>query len=108
MVGPFANLSDDLIVLCDSLGRFRAHRAINSWNISPKHELAINRHILITQFRHMVALAWARLILRRFRDSVLLDITHSAADSDAFQINISLIPIEEHIMVDMIYPRGLV
>jgi hypothetical protein len=84
VVGPFANLSEDFMVLCDFLGRVRAHRAINSWNISPKHALAVNRHILITRFGHLAALAWARLILRRFRDSVLPDFTHSAADSDAF------------------------
>ena len=75
VVGPFANLSEDIMVLCDFLGRVRAHRAINSWNISPKHALAINRHILITR---------TRLILRRFHDSVLPNFTHSAADSDAF------------------------
>ena len=47
VVGPFASLSDDFMVLCDFLGRVRAFRAISSWNISPKHALAINRHILI-------------------------------------------------------------
>ncbi len=49
-VGPFANLSDDFMVLCDFLGRDRALKAINSWNISPKHALAMNRHILVSHF----------------------------------------------------------
>ena len=43
VTGPFANLSDDFIVLCDFLGRARALEAINSWKISPKHALAMNR-----------------------------------------------------------------
>ena len=84
VVGPFANLSDDFMVLCDFLGRVRALRAINSWNISPKHALAVNRHILITRFGHLAALAWARLILSRFRDSVLPNFTHATDDSGAF------------------------
>ena len=84
VVGPFANLSDDFMVLCDFLGRVRALRAINSWNINPKHALAINRHILITRFGHLAALAWARLILNRFRDSVLPIFSHTAHDSGAF------------------------
>ncbi len=42
VVGPFANLSDDFMVLCDFLGRARALKAINSLNISPKHALAMN------------------------------------------------------------------
>ena len=45
VVGPFANLSDNFVVLCDFLGRARALKAIHSWNISPKHALAMNRHI---------------------------------------------------------------
>jgi hypothetical protein len=84
VVGPFANLSDDFMVLCDFLGRVRALRAINSWNINPKHALAMNRHILITRFGHLAALAWARLILSRFRDSVLPNFSHTAHDSGAF------------------------
>ena len=60
VVGPFANLSDDFMVLYDFLGRARALKAINSWYISPKHALAMNRHILIS------SLVWAKLILGRF------------------------------------------
>ena len=84
VVGPFANLSDDFMVLCDFLGRVRAFRAINRWNIDPKHALAINRHILITRFGHLAALMWARLILSRFRDAVLPDSTFASADSSAY------------------------
>ena len=84
VVGPFANLSDDFMVLCDFLGRVRAFRAINRWNINPKHALAINRHILITRFGHLAALMWARLILSRFRDAVLPDSTFASADSSAY------------------------
>ena len=47
VVGPFANLSDDYMVLCDFLGRVRALRTISSWSASPKHALAINRPILV-------------------------------------------------------------
>ena len=71
VVGPFANLSDDFMVLCDFLGRARALKAIYSWNISPKHALAINRHILLSHFGHLASLVWAKLILGRFRDAVL-------------------------------------
>ena len=47
VVGPFANLSGDfMVLLCDFLGRARAVKAINSWDISPKHALAMNRHIV--------------------------------------------------------------
>ena len=84
VVGPFANLSDDFTVLCDFLGRARALRAISSWNINPKHALAINRHILVTRFGHLAALVWARLILGRFRDAVLPDSTQDFSSSDAF------------------------
>ncbi len=33
VVGPFPNLSDDFMVLCDFHGRARALKAINSWYI---------------------------------------------------------------------------
>ena len=59
-------------------------RAINSWNISPKHALAINRHILMTRFGHLAAFMWARLILSRFHDAVLPDYTFTSADSGAY------------------------
>jgi len=57
----FANLSEDFIVLCDFLGRARALKAINSWYISPKHALAMNRHILISHFCHLASLVGAKL-----------------------------------------------
>ena len=84
VVGPFANLSDDFTVLCDFLGRARALRAISSWNINPKHALAMNRHILVSRFGHLAALVWARLILGRFRDAVLPGSTQDFSGSDAF------------------------
>ena len=74
VVGPFANLSNDLMllmVLCDFLERVRALGTISSWNISPKHALAINRHILVSRFCHLASLIWACLILGRFRDAVV-------------------------------------
>ena len=70
VVGPFANLSDDFVVLCDFLGRARALKAIHSWNISPKHALAMNRHILVTHVGPLASSVWAKLILGRFRDAV--------------------------------------
>jgi len=73
VVGPFANLSDDFVVLCDFLGRARALKAIHSWNISPKHALAMNRNIFSLNFGHLASLVWANLILGRFRDAVLPD-----------------------------------
>ena len=83
VVGPFANLSDDFMVLCDFLGRVRALRTISNWNVSPKHALATNRHILVSRFGHLASLMWARLILGRFRDAVLPDL-HSPSSSGAF------------------------
>ena len=82
VVGPFANLSDDFMVLCDFLGRARALKAINSWYISPKHALAMNRHILVSHFGHLASLVWAKLILGRFRDAVLPDFSRFPAGSD--------------------------
>ncbi len=38
IVGPFANLSDDFMVLCDFLGRARALKAIFSWDIRNNHQ----------------------------------------------------------------------
>ncbi len=61
------------MVLCGFLGRARALKAIYSWNISPKHALAMNRHILVSHFGHLASLVWAKLILGRFRDDVLPD-----------------------------------
>ena len=84
VVGPFANLSDDFMVLCDFLGRARALKAINSWNISPKHALAMNRHILVSHFGHLASLVWAKLILGRFRDAVLPDFSGFPAGSDDY------------------------
>jgi hypothetical protein len=104
VVGPFANLSDDFMVLCDFLGRVRAFRAINKWNINPKHALAINRHILITRFGHLAALMWARLILSRFRDAVLPDSTFASADSGAYFnafTPLPLAPLVGYIRADM-------
>ena len=59
-------------------------KAINSWNISPKHALAINRHILVPHFGHLASLVWAKLILVRFRDAVLPDFSRFPAGSDDF------------------------
>ena len=73
VVGPFVNLSDDFMVLCDFLGRVRALRTISNWNVSPKHAQAINRHILVSRFCHLASLMWARLILGRFHDAVFAD-----------------------------------
>ena len=56
VVGPFAILYNDFMVLCDFLGRARALKAINSWYISPNHALAIKRHILISHFDHLASL----------------------------------------------------
>ena len=70
------------MVLCDFLGRARALKAINSWNISPKHALAMNRHILVSHFGHLASLVWAKLILGRFRDAVLPDFSRFPAGSD--------------------------
>ena len=58
---PIALKLSHFMVLCNFLGRDRALKAIYSWYISPKHALAMNRHILV----------WANLILGRFRDAVL-------------------------------------
>ena len=85
VVCPFANLSDDFMVLCDFLGRARALKAINSWNISPKHALVINRHILVSHFGHLASLVWAELILGRFRDAVLPDFSRFPAGFDDYQ-----------------------
>ena len=84
VVGPFPNLSDDFMVLCDFLRRVRALRTISIWNVSPKHALAINRHILVSRFSHLHSLMWARLILGCFHDAVLPDSTQDLSGSDAF------------------------
>ena len=83
VVGPFANLSDDFMILCDFLGRVRALRTVSSWNINPKHALAMNHHIMASHFGHAAALTWARLILGRFRDAILPDF-QPPAGSGAF------------------------
>ena len=80
VVGPFANLSDDFTVLCDFLGRVRALRTISNWNVSPKHTLTTNRHILVSLLGHLASLMWARLTLGRFRDALLPD-PHSPSSS---------------------------
>ena len=84
VVGPFANLSDDLMVLCDFLGHARALKAINSWYISPKHTLSMNQHILVSHFGDLASLVWAKLILGRFRDAVLPDFSRFPASSDDY------------------------
>ena len=88
VVGPFANLSDDFMVVCDFLGRARALKAINSWYISPKHAWAMNRHFLVSHFGHFASLVWAmiqaKLILGRFRDAVLPDFSRFPAGSDDY------------------------
>ena len=86
VVGPFANLSDDFMVLWDFLRRARARalKAIYSWNISPMHALTMNRHILVSHFGHLASLVWAKLILGRFRDAVLPDFSRFPAGSDDY------------------------
>ena len=63
------------MVLNDFLGRARALKAINRWNISPKHALAMNRHIL----------HWGKLILGCFRDAEFPDFSRFPAGSDDYQ-----------------------
>ena len=46
---------------------------VNSWYISPKHALAMSRHIVVSHFGHLASLVWAKLILGRFRDAILPD-----------------------------------
>ena len=64
VVGPFSNLSDDFMVLRDFLGRARALKAINNSNISPRHALAMNRHILVSHFGHLASFQLSILVLR--------------------------------------------
>ena len=84
VVGPLANLSDDFMVLSEFLGLARALKAINSWYNSPKHALAMNRHILLSHFGHLASLVWEKLILGRFRDAVLPDFSRFSAGSDDY------------------------
>ena len=84
VVGPFADLSDNFMILCDFLGRARALKAIYSWSISPKHALAMNRRIRVSHFGHLSSLDWANLILSRFRDAVLPDFSLFPAGSDDY------------------------
>ena len=64
--------------------RARALKAINSWNLSPTHALAMNRHILGSHFGHLASLVWAKLILGRFPDAVLPDFSRFPAGSDDY------------------------
>ena len=57
---------------------------VNSWNVKPKHALAMNRHILVSHFGHMAALAWARLTLSHFRDAVLPDFQPPSGSGEFF------------------------
>ena len=98
VVGPFANLSDDFMVLSDFLGRARALKAINSWNTSPKHALAMNRHILASHFGQLASLVWAKLILGRFCDAVL---SAGLLVQTITLTRFPLIPVMEDIAVDM-------
>ena len=79
----FAKIND-FKVLYDFLGRARALKAIKSWNLSPKHALAMNRHILVSKFGHLASLVWAKLILGRFRDTVFPDFSRFPAGSDDY------------------------
>jgi hypothetical protein len=56
-------------------GQLALSKAIYSWNIS----LAMNRHILAPHLGHLASLTWAKLILGRFRDAVLPDISRFPA-----------------------------
>ena len=67
------------MVLSNFLGRARSLKAIYSWDINPKHALKMNRHILVPLFGHLASLAWAKLILGRFRDAVLPDFSRFPA-----------------------------
>ena len=83
VVGPFAiflTISWSCMTFLDEL----VLKAINSWYISPKHALAMNRHILISHFGHFASLVWAKLILGRFRDAVLSDFSRFPAGSDDY------------------------
>ena len=72
------------MVLCDFLGRARALKAINSWNISPKHALAMNRHILIPHFGHLASFVSEKLILGPFCDAALPNFYQNPAASDDY------------------------
>ena len=50
------------------------------------HWQAMNRHILVSHFGHVASLAWARMILGRFRDAVLPDFRPTSG-SGAFFIS---------------------
>ena len=89
------------MVLCDFLARARALKAINSWYISPKHALAMNRHILVSHFGHLASLVWAKLILGRFRDAVLPDFLDFLLVLTITLTRFSLIPVMGDIAVDM-------
>ena len=71
-------------VLCDFLGRARALKAINSWYISPKHALAMNRHILISHFWSLGFSGLGNVDSESFRDAVLPDFSRFPAGSDDY------------------------
>ncbi len=66
------------------------------WNISPKHALAMNRHILASHFDHLAFLVWAKLI--RFRDAVQHDFSRFAGITFIY---FSLTSVMGDIVVDM-------
>ena len=60
--------SEIIVDQVSSVSGFRIRSQILCTSTNEK-EKAIDRHILVSHFNHLATLAWARLILGRFRDA---------------------------------------
>jgi hypothetical protein len=78
----FLTTSWSCVAFSDELVPLKRLTAGTSAQSTPGHALAMNRHILVSNFGHLASLLWAKLILGRFRDAVLPDFSRFPAGSD--------------------------
>lgn len=67
VVGPFANLLLNIVILCSFLGQFLALKAISSWckqlEHQPEASAGYETAYLVPPFGHLAHSVWAKMIL---------------------------------------------
>jgi hypothetical protein len=87
VLGAFGELSTSCYSLCTAIARVNAARVLSFWEMPPKHALALCKQKILRFWGLTAQRGWARLILDRFHDLVLLPDNPSATAHDSDSVS---------------------
>ena len=87
VLGAFGELSTSCYSLCTAIARVNAARVLSFWEMPPKHALALCKQKILRFWGLTAQRGWARLILDRFHDLVLIPGNPSATTHDSDSVS---------------------